>query len=109
MIATDQADPAEVSEAAARLLVGDELDGAEKSDRADLADEWMVLEFRQHLGERWRAELLHAGNKPLLLHDLDVLERDGAGHGVAGEGIAVMEILLVRHELIDDLVIDHDA
>ena len=66
MIAADEADAARIGEAAARPLVGDELDGAEQPDRANLADERVVLEFRQHLGERRPGELLDARDEPLL-------------------------------------------
>jgi len=50
------------AKAAARSFVGDELDGAEKSDRAHLADQRVVLEFREHLGDRWPRKLLDPWN-----------------------------------------------
>src|SRR6185369_1729774 len=109
MVAADEADAARIVEAAARGFVGDELDSAQKSDRANLADERMVLEFRKQLRQCWPPELFDARDKLLLLRDFDILQRDGASHGVTREGIAVIEVVGVRHQRIDDLVVDNDA
>ena len=51
MITADESDAARLGKAAAVPLVGDELDRAKKSDRANLANERMVLEFGEQLRE----------------------------------------------------------
>src|SRR5262245_50184890 len=109
MIAADQADAAGIGEAPPGALVGYKLDGAEQPDRPNLADKWMMGEFRQHLRERRTGIFPDARNELLPFHDLQVLEGDGATHGVAREGVAVVKIVIMSHERIADHVVDDNA
>jgi hypothetical protein len=93
VVAANEADAAQSGEAAARSFVGDELDGAEKPDRAHLADQRVVLKFREHLGGRWPRKPLDPWNQILSLYDLEIFRATAHATGVTGERETVMEVI----------------
>src|SRR5262245_52735091 len=109
MVAADKTDAAGIGEAATLSLVGDKFDGAEKADRADFSDQRVILEFRKHLAESRPGELLGPRDELLLLDNLEIFQGDRARHGMAGERVAVMEVVGVRHQRIGNLIADDNA
>jgi len=109
MVAADETDATKVRKSAAGPLVGNELDRAKKPDGANLADQRVILELRQQRRKRRRAKLLDARDQPLLFNDFEILQRNGTGHRVTGEGVAVIEVVVMGHQRIGDGVVDDDA
>ena len=92
-------------------LVGDQFDGGDQADAADLSDERMRSELAQpflHV----RADRTRIADKVALLDQLEILQRHGRGDGMAAAGEAMPEradaVALVGDRL-EHLLIDQQG
>ena len=69
----------------------------------------MILEAPEHPRERRAGRLFNARNKTLAFHDFEILECHGARDGVARERVAVVEVIVLGHQGVDDVVTDEYA
>ena len=90
-------------------LVLDQLDGADQAHRSRLADQRVVLQRLQRLGQMRAGFVAHLFHQPLAADDLDILQRHRAGRRMAGIGEAVIELAALVDEALHHPVADHDG
>jgi hypothetical protein len=93
-----------VEEAMVGALLADDLDGADQAQRAGLADQRVVVQRGQRLGQIGAGVVAGALDQALALQDLDVLQRHGGAGRVARIGEAVDEVPALLLQLGDDEV-----
>ena len=94
-------------------LVGDQFDGGDQADAADLAHQRMIGETAAQFGLHVRADRADMGADFHFVVDLQRLDRDGGGDRMAGVGEAVAEgadgMAFLGQRLEDEVVHHHGA
>ena len=108
MVAAERAGVAQVVEMGPGRLVLDQLDRAEEAVAANLADDRVVGQAPEPLGQVGPGLVADLRDQAFLLDDAQVLQGDGAGHGMAGVGEAVEELAAFLDQGLGDPLADHD-
>ena len=88
-------------------MSADDLDGTHQPDRPRLPDQRMIVEpSGKFLGKVGPGILFDAIDQAFVADDLQVLQGDGAADGVAGIGIAVIELAALFDQGRGDPVTD---